>query len=534
MRKFKKIAVFAGAAGLAVLNCSAVSVQGLELNDGDTIFHLPFDGDMASSSGGLASVKTFSSSGGSISYPSDGLAGVNVIERAPVRENGNCLKLDRSVAFVDVTDFGFDENITSVTIEFHVKGDSAGFPDAKNWPQLLGVVEGKESNLGLSTSVTGEPFTFLVQINPGLNPTGIHCRLDGVSPVKSWPVNMPVFDGKWHRVVLQMDALLSSELVVTGSTMKAYFDHNKLNLNKRPGEFLWRGRTPSGDNRIFLKLGDKNSTFFIDEFRISKGVLPESKFLKLRDDPAPEGKETLLHLPFEGNVSSLVHPQDSPVLISGTPSFSPEVWNSRVSTVGAPLRSLRRENGQSLKVGGLLQFKLPYWAMHRSALDSATIEFFIKGATEPLADAWSAPVRISESDVPFPLLLQIDGNRGYMLRMDGYEPIPGLTSNDTYEQRAYHVGCSFHDGKWHHVALTAASLENGATQFKYYFDYQEVYSKNTDKLAWRGVDDGMLLEFGRNVKSTFWIDELRFTKGVLTVSEFLKAAPPSGTVLVLR
>jgi hypothetical protein len=118
--------------------------------------------------------------------------------------------------------------------------------------------------------------------------------------------------------------------------------------------------------------------------------------------------------------------------------------------------------------------------------------------------------------------------------MDGYEPIPGLTSNDTYEQRAYHVGCSFHDGKWHHVALTAASLANGATQFKYYFDYQEVYSKNTDKLAWRGVDDGMLLEFGRDIKSTFWIDELRFTKGVLMPSEFLKAMPPPGITVIFR
>ena len=118
----KMIAVLAGAAGFAVLDCFAVPVSGSDLNDGDTIFHLPFDGSMDS-----VSVKTFSSAGGGISYPSDGIAGVNVIDRSPVRVNGNCMKLDRSVAFVDVTDFGFDGQITSVTVEFHIKGESTGF-----------------------------------------------------------------------------------------------------------------------------------------------------------------------------------------------------------------------------------------------------------------------------------------------------------------------------------------------------------------------------------------------------------------------
>ena len=61
----KMIAVFAGAAGIVVLNCFAVPVSGSDLNDGDTIFHLPFDGSMDS-----VSVKTFSSAGGGISYPS--------------------------------------------------------------------------------------------------------------------------------------------------------------------------------------------------------------------------------------------------------------------------------------------------------------------------------------------------------------------------------------------------------------------------------------------------------------------------------
>jgi hypothetical protein len=348
-------------------------------------------------------------------------------------------------------------------------------------------------------------------------------------------VNIPVFDGKWHRVVLQMGELLSAESVVTGSVFKAYLDNVQLfHGSKTIEEFTWHGRTPSGDNRIFLKLGDMNSIFFIDEFRISKGVLPESKLLKLRDDPVPENKETLMHLTFEGDVSSKVHSQDSPVLISGTPAFSQEVWNSSVGTVGAPPRSVRRQNGQSLKADGLLKFQLPYWAMHRSALDSATIEFFIKGATEPLASKWSSPVRISESDVPFPLLLQIDGSHNYMLRMDGYEPISGRTANLAFEQGTYHVECPFHDGKWHHVAFTAAPLENGATEFCYYFDYVKVYGKQTENLAWRGVDDGMFLEFGRNFNSTFWIDEMRITKGVLTPSEFLKAMPPPGITVIFR
>lgn len=65
MKLQKKIAVFAGAAGIAVLNCFALPVSGSDLKDGDTIFHLPFDGSMDS-----AFVKTFSSAGGGISYPS--------------------------------------------------------------------------------------------------------------------------------------------------------------------------------------------------------------------------------------------------------------------------------------------------------------------------------------------------------------------------------------------------------------------------------------------------------------------------------
>jgi hypothetical protein len=62
----------------------------------------------------------------------------------------------------------------------------------------------------------------------------------------------------------------------------------------------------------------------------------------------------------------------------------------------------------------------------------------------------------------------------------------------------------------------------------------KVYGERTENLAWRGVDDGMFLEFGRKFNSTFWIDEMRITKGVLTPSEFLKAMPPSGTTVIFR
>lgn len=499
-----------------------------------TLFHLPFDGDCLSivqPEANPADVKTFCASGGSVTYPQTDLAGVNVVDRLPVRENNSCLMLKKSVVFVDLTAFGLDDDVTEATIEFYIKGETGAFSD---WAQIMTIGVANDTAPSLDKNFAA-PFIFLAQAKGSAAVRGLHLRCDNMGSTNDRidrNVAGAVFDGRWHHVVLTVS------MDKAGSHFRGWLDGGALSGSKDLSGDVWHGCTPAAGERLWLRIGNPGCTFAVDEFRVTRGVLPEEAFLVLTDAPAPADKETLLYLPFDGDTSTLAHAEAPPSIVAGTPRFSTDVWNVRVAEAGDSARTVRERNEGCLAVNGTVSFKLPYWALKRPALASATIEFFVKGlayANEALMK-WDSPVRITKGDTPFPFILQMDGSCGYFLRADGYEPIPGQETTDSFEQywATPSPTCPFYDGKWHHVAMTAAARADGATDLTFYFDYVKIKSSTTKKLAWRGLDDGMKLEFGKYTDFPFRVDEFRVTKGVLAPSEFLKAAGALATLLVIR
>lgn len=530
----KKVCVSAAAVVLASIVSAATSSG--DLADGDVILHLPFDGDLLSVTNAAAnpqSVKTFA--GDRLSFVTEDLAGTNLICRGPVRENRGALYLDKAVAFLDITDFGFDSQLAGATIEFYIKGTAAGFESPKDWPQLAGIVESSEDAITKNTYATGAPFTFLLQVNPQTDPMSVHCRMDS-NTGSSWPANAKVFDGAWHHVTMEIAPLLSAEAVVTGSVFSVYLDNVKINNvgNGRPDGFLWTGRTPADGKRVYLRFGHEQASFYLDEFRIAKGVLPQSRRIKLRNALPPGDKETLLYLPFDDGYGTLAHAEDAPRVISGegNMTYGGNVAKPRVSTFGDAGVTVRKLNAGCLTQNGKTVLALPYWGLNRWSLDSATIEFFIKCDAGKTPSKWGAPVRITASDVPFPYLLQLNGSCQYFLRADGYEPVQA--TDKRFEQIWAETGVDFADGAWHHVAMTVRPNEDGTSTIAHYFDYRKLKELSSAPFGWRGLDDKMNLEFGNGVGCRFYLDELRITKGVLPVDDFLKLRPDFSPVIIVR
>ena len=91
---------------------------------------------------------------------------------------------------------------------------------------------------------------------------------------------------------------------------------------------------------------------------------------------------------------------------------------------------------------------------------------------------------------------------------------------------------SLADGKWHHIAVTFAPDGNGNTLCTFYKDYQQLGSQHTFNGEMECGDYGTS-SMAAGSRYNGYIDEVRISKGVLTVDQMLHALP-RGTALHLR
>ena len=98
-----------------------------------------------------------------------------------------------------------------------------------------------------------------------------------------------------------------------------------------------------------------------------------------------------------------------------------------------------------------------------------------------------------------------------------------------------------YDGKWHHVAATIAEsvTDGGATTnttVTTYFDYQQRTQKTVTGALVRYATSGLVLQPGDSSTarlSTWDIDEVRITAGILTPEQFCRPGP-KGLLLIVR
>ena len=96
------------------------------------------------------------------------------------------------------------------------------------------------------------------------------------------------------------------------------------------------------------------------------------------------------------------------------------------------------------------------------------------------------------------------------------------------------MGFCLGDGKWHHFAVTYAAAAREAVA---YLDYAEKARLTLETDMRLSTNETFRYDFGRNLGSsgfTGWMDDIRISRCVRPVSEFLRKGPPHGLIMIFR
>ncbi len=376
------------------------------------------------------------------------------------------------------------------------------------------------------------------------NGTGSFAYSDAYVPASQ------AFDGKWHHVALVVDR--------THKIATAYFDGKLVKSFKK---FVLASGVSTSATGKWLQLSggwgsnrnDEWHNMSIDEFRITRRALAPQEFLMTGtalDAAAREALNTAATrewIAFEGDLS--IEPRDAAVPDGSSTATTvgmtyssdvPGVKGGRV--VDGNGNVIRGANASSLYFSGA------YGSGDASAdtasqrlffernilleedMKSMTLEFFMKG-TPGQAKAWATIVRgygnANGADT--------DGERLWGV---GYHQTSGslyvLMDNNGSSQPLYYPDdtVSFADGRWHHVAVTYEPDGNGNTLCKFYRDYVQLGATKTFTGELECGDHGTS-SFAIGSRYNGYIDEVRISKGVLTVDQMLHVHQ-GGTVIVVR
>ena len=488
--------------------------------DGETLLHLTFDGDLSSTGRNLEQPARVS---GTPVYSTADVPGASIFstrgETSTARPNKSSLLCENRVVYLALPLAALKRpDLASATIEFYIKGETA----AANWAVPL----------RLSDPNTGDtpPFQLLLQENGGsgkmflrLDASDDGFSKDSVESVSSGGL-YTFADGNWHHVAATL------EPTADGRTQVRYYVDHQFFGSATSKTQAWKGLPENAQ----LRLGTSGMKFWIDEFRISKGVLDHTQFLNTVKPPA--AREVLVHLPFDGSVTSLGRADCQPTLVSGSPTYSPR---GRCHRIAPSLEggTEPRENRGSLRLdNGAVKFKIPGVWLQRPHLTAATIEFFIKGDANASA-AWQIPVKMfnwsNPAVPPFPLALETNPNGKLTVQLYSAGDFEGHYNDSAYyEKKTSGALYAFNDRKWHHVAVTIAPTEAGLSTYTWYVDYEPVATASSETFPWQGLSKDTVLVFEGSATFSSTIDEFRICRGVLSPDEFLRRGPSGGLVII--
>ncbi|MBR4612696.1 MAG: hypothetical protein IKO40_08270 [Kiritimatiellae bacterium] len=511
LRHILRTVLLAAATGAAMPTAAIAAA----VNDGETIAWFPLDSDflsIANVDGNPAAAVVKTKSDGSIEFLTYDTPRL-VLDAVGNTRTSRFVRLDKARAYVPLSGFDVGSDVSSVTVELFIRGDVA---NVGAWNEVFWIAPNPYGDyFGMDNPAPNDsaavPPTFYIQRRDDAGGKAI-VKSNGKSDSSQvW------FDGEWHHVAI----------VIDGTSAILYKDYGKVAT-------LTFGTAWHGSADLFLVLGGQNgnSKLDFDEVRITKGGLAPEKFLCFNTKPEPQDGDTLLYIPFDGNMSSLtMNDALFPGATTGTPAFDASVWKENVvewanssafPRDGKNLAALKAERTTVTRA-----INNPY--MRSGEVTTATLEFFLKGSTENSAmTTWVNPVDFGTgwdgvSTTRYPLRIQVDGNRLPFL----------LTDTDSAKASGIRAPFSFTDGEWHHVAITIQPNEGMTeTTFQYFFDYGEPQTQTLTGL-WTCLKYNQNLVFG-TATGIIWLDEFRVTRGVLPKAKFLRAANIGGTVIYMR
>ncbi len=442
-------------------------------------------------------------------------------------ENAGCLRLAYARLAIDLNRFPLSNDVETVTIELFVKGKGLGsyFPFFALAP--LG-----EAELGQNALQTPQ-----VYVAPsGDGKVLAYVRAESASGQEVFANGDALLDGAWHHV-----AIVLRPNGQGGTTALWYRDYRLVSSHDHPGR--WRGGAGlDGRDPLRLVLGSRRGVVCLDEIRITAGELEPNAWLRQYAEAAPVDGETLLYLPFDGDCRSLVHEADNAnaTWSGGTAVFADDIGKRKALRDGNRT-FVRSPNLSSLSCDKTRYYWTPtYWAFQSNVCSSATIEFFYRGAVGPADVTDLSPVfRIGNGTDADRLSLM-----SYSAAAQGFDHRAYLSVRDRTGvndgEHATSVICGkdgvMCDGKWHHVALTTETTEDGAKGLvRIYFDYTLV-KEATLAEPWCAIDPGLVSDSfnlgSANVVCS--LDELRITKGALPPEKFLRRFSTDGALLIIR
>lgn len=444
-------------------------------------------------------------------------------------ENAGCLKLAYARLAIDLSRFPLSNDVETVTVEMFVKGGK----ELGSYFPFFALAPFADDELGKNGPLQSPQ----VNVVPsGDGKVFAYVRAESASGQEVFANGDALLDGEWHHVaiVLRPNA--------TGGTKALWYrDYRLVSSHDHPRR--WRGGAGlDGRDPLRLVLGSRRGTIFLDEIRMTAGELGQEAWLRQYAAAAPVDGETLLYLPFDGDCRSLVHEADNAnaTWSGGTAVFADDIGTRKALRDGNRT-FVRSPNLSSLSCDKTRYYWTPtYWAFQSNVCTSATIEFFYKGSANPAEVADSNPVfRIGNGVTSGRFMLM-----SYSAAAQGFDHRAYLIVRDRTGvndgEHAASVVCGpdgvMCDGKWHHVALTTETTEDGAKGLvRIYFDYTLV-KEATLAEPWCAIDPGLVGD-SFNLGSLFGVcslDELRITKGALPPEKFLRRFSTDGALLIIR
>ena len=317
---------------------------------------------------------------------------------------------------------------------------------------------------------------------------------------------------------------------------------------------------PAGDVADCLKIcggygatqTDQFHDLSVDELRITKRALAPQEFLAAGVNGTTALEPTRAWVGFEGDLSVEPRPDEIPAGVkSANAAFSNVVWGNGNILDGAENR-LRSSNTKSMWFSGANE-KTMFGrnVLLEKDMESQTVEFFMKAPKDSAREwaymlrAYSAPMADCQSSA--------SDSANIMSWTIGYG---GATvANPTFRSGEVYVGAvtadfptssvtrnfndvegedaKLDDGFWLHVAVTFEPNDTTNTLVTFYKDYKRCGTPKSINGRMKqivGVTESCL---GMGCNFTGWIDEVRISKGVLTVDEMLHVQK-RGAVVTFR
>ena len=388
----------------------------------------------------------------------------------------------------------------------------------------------------------------------------LYCRLasqdaldkyenDETTEITTWnDAYVPIADivgGTWHHVALVVDR--------THQTASFYVDRRIVRSHKN---FVLASSVSTKSGYATLKIGDgwggNNASALhglsIDEFRITRRALAPQEFL-IAGAPADTTafEPTRAWIDFEGDLSvkpnEAAIPEGSSNASTVTMAYSQDVPGiRRGKVVDGTGTVLRESNASSMHFSGAFSSgeSSPDTASQRLFFErnillerdmkSMTVEFFMKG-TKNEAKAWATILRMYGNDngsdsSPFRRLWSF-GYSNAAGNVYVIKDINGASQTTFYPDNTV----SLADDKWHHIAITFKPDGTGKTLCNVYKDYEPFGSQHTFNGELECGDYGASsLAIGSRYNG--YIDEVRVSKGVLTVDQMLHVQKKGMTIIV--